>query len=93
MKQRGQYAVLTTDFGLTVRYNWNMRLYISVPSSYYKHLGGLCGNYNGDRIDDLPTPGGKQRGEENIFFVGSFEVKIITKFKHMNKLINEDVTK
>ena len=37
--------------------------------------------------------GVSNRGEENIFFVGSFEVKIITKFKHMNKLINEDVTK
>ncbi|CAB1446239.1 unnamed protein product [Pleuronectes platessa] len=54
VKQSGIYAVLSTDFGLTVKYDWNMRLYITVPSSYYQHLGGLCGNYNGDRKDDLP---------------------------------------
>ncbi|XP_074510552.1 IgGFc-binding protein-like [Sebastes fasciatus] len=50
----GIYASLTTDFGLSVKYDWNMRLYITVPSSYYQHLGGLCGNYNEDRSDDLP---------------------------------------
>ncbi|KAK5905281.1 hypothetical protein CesoFtcFv8_006761 [Champsocephalus esox] len=54
VKQSGAYATLTTDFGLNVRYDWNMRLYITVPSSYYQHLGGLCGNYNGDMTDDLP---------------------------------------
>ncbi|KAK1896268.1 IgGFc-binding protein [Dissostichus eleginoides] len=54
VKQSGAYATLTTDFGLNVRYDWNMRLYITVPSSYHQHLGGLCGNYNGDMTDDLP---------------------------------------
>ncbi|XP_071324408.1 IgGFc-binding protein-like [Trachinotus anak] len=60
VRQSGSYAVLRTDFGLTVKYDWNTRLYITVPSSYYDHLGGLCGNYNGDRKDDLPTPGGSR---------------------------------
>ncbi|GLD72381.1 IgGFc-binding protein-like protein, partial [Lates japonicus] len=54
VKRSGIYAVLRTDFGLTIKYDWNMRLYITVPSSYYEHLGGLCGNYNGDRNDDVP---------------------------------------
>ncbi|KAL7394213.1 hypothetical protein ABVT39_022340 [Epinephelus coioides] len=58
VRQSGSYASLTTDFGLHLRYDWNMRLYITVPSSYYEHLGGLCGNYNGDRSDDLPVPKG-----------------------------------
>ncbi|XP_040020452.2 IgGFc-binding protein [Gasterosteus aculeatus] len=58
IKQSGIYATLTTDFGLNVKYDWNMRLYITVPSSYYQRLGGLCGNYNGDRSDDLPEPKG-----------------------------------
>lgn len=58
VKRSGIYAVLRTDFGLTVKYDWNMRLYVTVPSSYYNHLGGLCGNYNGDKADDLPEPKG-----------------------------------
>ncbi|XP_035527995.1 IgGFc-binding protein-like [Morone saxatilis] len=58
VKQSGAYAFLNTDFGLTVKYDWNMRLYITVPSSYYQHLRGLCGNYNGDSRDDLPEPRG-----------------------------------
>lgn len=60
VRQSGYKAVLTTDFGLTVSYDWNSRLYITVPSSYYRLLGGLCGNYNGDRKDDLPTPSGEE---------------------------------
>ncbi|XP_051263188.1 IgGFc-binding protein isoform X2 [Dicentrarchus labrax] len=60
VKQSGAYASLNTDFGLTVKYDWNMRLYITVPSSYYQHLRGLCGNYNGDRKDDLPEPKGSR---------------------------------
>ncbi|XP_070767732.1 IgGFc-binding protein-like [Enoplosus armatus] len=58
IKQSGTYVSLSTDFGLTVRYDWNTKLYVTVPSSYYQHLGGLCGNYNGDRRDDLPVPNG-----------------------------------
>ncbi|KAM9852278.1 IgGFc-binding protein-like isoform 2-T2 [Aulostomus maculatus] len=58
IEHSGAYAVLNTDFGLTIKYDWNMRLYITVPSSYYQHLGGLCGNYNGDKTDDLPGPTG-----------------------------------
>ncbi|XP_029307092.1 IgGFc-binding protein-like [Cottoperca gobio] len=60
VKQSGVYASLTTDFGLSVKYDWKMRLYITVPSSYYQHLGGLCGNYNGDRTDDLPETKGSR---------------------------------
>lgn len=65
VKQSGAYAFLSTDFGLTVKYDWNMRLYITVPSSYYQHLGGLCGNYNGDRRDDLPEPTGEKETLED----------------------------
>ncbi|XP_065813942.1 IgGFc-binding protein [Labrus bergylta] len=58
VSRSGSYAVLSTDFGLVVKYDWNMRLLITVPSSYYEHMGGLCGNYNGERKDDLPDPKG-----------------------------------
>ncbi|XP_077455262.1 IgGFc-binding protein-like [Stigmatopora argus] len=60
VSRSGAYAVLRTDFGLIVKYDWNTKLYITVPSSYYKNLGGLCGNYNGDKTDDLPEPNGSR---------------------------------
>uniref|UniRef100_UPI0037E7E52E IgGFc-binding protein-like n=1 Tax=Semicossyphus pulcher TaxID=241346 RepID=UPI0037E7E52E len=56
VSRSGYYTVLTTDFGLVVKYDCNMRLLVTVPSSYYNHMGGLCGNYNGDWGDDLPDP-------------------------------------
>ncbi|CAL8248394.1 unnamed protein product [Lota lota] len=79
VKQSGQYAVLTTDIGLTVRYDWDMRLYISVPSSYYKHLGGLCGNYNGDGKDDLPTPDGASVSSV-LMMISSWKMKDLDRF-------------
>ncbi|KAJ8332875.1 hypothetical protein SKAU_G00417710 [Synaphobranchus kaupii] len=57
--RRHCYAVLKTDFGLEVRYDWKTKLYITVTSSYFRSLGGLCGNYNGDRKDEFTTPKGK----------------------------------
>ncbi|KFQ17520.1 IgGFc-binding protein, partial [Merops nubicus] len=42
--QSGLHVVLKTDFGLTVTYDWKWQLLIDLPSSYYKHTCGLCGN-------------------------------------------------
>ncbi|KAJ8289737.1 hypothetical protein GJAV_G00004700 [Gymnothorax javanicus] len=58
--QRKSYAVLRTDFGMEVSYDWNSKLFITVPSSYFKSVGGLCGNYNGNRKDEFTTPEGKK---------------------------------
>uniref|UniRef100_A0A4W5L3C1 Si:dkey-65b12.6 n=1 Tax=Hucho hucho TaxID=62062 RepID=A0A4W5L3C1_9TELE len=56
----GSYAVLKTNFGLKVMYDWNMKFYITVPSSYFRTLGGLCGNYNGDHNDEFTNPKGNK---------------------------------
>ncbi|KAL7840269.1 hypothetical protein AOLI_G00255920 [Acnodon oligacanthus] len=56
--QRGWNVFITTDFGLEVKYDWNMMLYITVPSTYFRSLGGLCGNYNGDQKDEFTNPKG-----------------------------------
>ncbi|XP_072547805.1 IgGFc-binding protein [Salminus brasiliensis] len=56
--QVGSFAVVDTDFGLQVRYNWNSELYLQLPSSYYNSVCGLCGNFNGSRDDELIGPGG-----------------------------------
>ncbi|XP_066518523.1 IgGFc-binding protein [Hoplias malabaricus] len=58
--QRGWNMFITTDFGLEVKYDWNMMLYITVPSTYFGALGGLCGNYNGDQRDEQADPKGTQ---------------------------------
>ncbi|KAL0193018.1 hypothetical protein M9458_011314 [Cirrhinus mrigala] len=59
VNQRGWDVIISTDFGLEVKYDWNMMLYITAPSSYFQNLGGLCGNYNGDRKDEYVDPKGK----------------------------------
>lgn len=55
--RRGQYAVVRTDFGLTVTYNWDAHVTVKVPGSYAGALNGLCGNFNGDPSDDLALRG------------------------------------
>ncbi|XP_006901006.1 PREDICTED: IgGFc-binding protein [Elephantulus edwardii] len=58
--QQGNKAVVRTDFGLTVTYDWNAHVTVKVPSSYAEALCGLCGNFNGDVKDDLALRGGGQ---------------------------------
>ncbi|KAM9724184.1 IgGFc-binding protein isoform 1-T1 [Menidia menidia] len=59
VSQRGPYAVLKTDFGLVVSYDWSSRIVIKLPSSYFSSVCGLCGNFNGNRGDELQNPAGK----------------------------------
>ncbi|XP_042653118.1 IgGFc-binding protein-like [Tyto alba] len=57
LTQSGLSAVLETDFGLRVTYDWIWHLQIDLPSSYYKHTCGLCGNFNLKPEDDVPQHG------------------------------------
>uniref|UniRef100_H3AZ76 VWFD domain-containing protein n=1 Tax=Latimeria chalumnae TaxID=7897 RepID=H3AZ76_LATCH len=56
--QSGASAIVETDFGLKVSYDWNYHLVITLSSSYFGSVCGLCGNYNGNPSDDFATPGG-----------------------------------
>lgn len=58
--RQGKYAILRTNFSLTVSYNWDTHVTAKVPSNYFKGVCGLCGNFNGDPRDDL---GMQIRGE------------------------------
>uniref|UniRef100_A0ABM5ES84 IgGFc-binding protein-like n=1 Tax=Pogona vitticeps TaxID=103695 RepID=A0ABM5ES84_9SAUR len=53
----GMNAVVETQFGLTVTFNWDSRATVSVPTTYMGTLRGLCGNFNGIREDDAFGPG------------------------------------
>ncbi|XP_026935335.1 LOW QUALITY PROTEIN: IgGFc-binding protein [Sagmatias obliquidens] len=65
--RQGQDAVVRTDFGLTVTYNWDAHVTAKVPSSYAGVLCGLCGNFNGDPADDLALRGGGQAANALAF--------------------------
>ncbi|XP_040909680.1 IgGFc-binding protein-like [Toxotes jaculatrix] len=56
--QRGLFAIVETNFGLTVQYDWNQYLAITVPGSFAGSVCGLCGNFNSKKDDDLMTPSG-----------------------------------
>ncbi|KAM7013820.1 IgGFc-binding protein-like [Passerculus sandwichensis] len=55
----GQYVVLTTDFGLQVKFDGNHRAEITLPSTYMSKVCGICGNYNGQKADDFLNPDGE----------------------------------
>ncbi|XP_011807925.1 PREDICTED: IgGFc-binding protein [Colobus angolensis palliatus] len=65
--RQGRDAVVRTDFGLTVTYNWDAQVTAKVPSSYAEALCGLCGNFNGDPADDLALRGGGQAANALAF--------------------------
>ncbi|XP_067299058.1 zonadhesin, like isoform X1 [Pseudorasbora parva] len=63
----GQYVILTTPFGLEVKWDGNHYAKISVPSSYYDQMCGLCGNYDGNPSNDFTKPNGSQADSSNQF--------------------------
>ncbi|XP_075184095.1 IgGFc-binding protein-like [Anomaloglossus baeobatrachus] len=54
--QVGEYAVLKTSGGLQVEYDYNWHVEVTIPSSYFAAVGGLCGNFNGNSRDDKVSP-------------------------------------
>lgn len=58
--QCGRSAVIETDFGLTVRYDWDHNLVVTLSNSFAGKTCGLCGNFNDNPADDFTTPSGTQ---------------------------------
>lgn len=56
----GWFAVIETDFGMKVYYDWNSVAFLIVPSTYIGAMQGLCGNYNLNPKDDMQMRDGKQ---------------------------------
>ncbi|NXQ88521.1 FCGBP protein, partial [Nyctibius grandis] len=63
----GQDAVIETDFGLTVTYDWQGQVTVSAPSTYANTLCGLCGNYNGDVGDEMMMKNGQVTSNPDTF--------------------------
>ncbi|XP_072472336.1 IgGFc-binding protein-like isoform X3 [Notamacropus eugenii] len=53
----GSGAVLQTDDGLLVSYDWRHYVSVMVPETYAGSLCGLGGNFNGNPKDDFRGPG------------------------------------
>ncbi|KAJ6663498.1 hypothetical protein lerEdw1_009577 [Lerista edwardsae] len=56
--RKGWNTVIQTGFGLTVTFDWQSHLTVTVPKTYQGALEGLCGNFNGDNQDDVTTGDG-----------------------------------
>ncbi|XP_033026094.1 zonadhesin [Lacerta agilis] len=54
--QRGRTICVDTDFGLTVYFDGQDFGEIVLPSTYRNHVGGLCGNYDGQRNNEYMKP-------------------------------------
>ncbi|KAI5085722.1 zonadhesin isoform X2, partial [Silurus meridionalis] len=66
-KDAGQYVILSTPFGLEVRWDGNHYAKITVPSTYFGQMCGLCGDYNGKPINDFTKPDGSLAGSSDQF--------------------------
>ncbi|TFK04916.1 AFG3-like protein 1 [Platysternon megacephalum] len=65
----GQYVMVTTAFGLRVKFNGDHRAEVILPSIYKSKVCGMCGNYNEHKADDFLNPDGEM--EANSVSLGN----------------------
>lgn len=65
--QHGLSITIDSTFGFALTYDLYSHVRVTIPSIYQDHVGGLCGNYNGDQSDDLQLPDGTVVTDENEF--------------------------
>lgn len=56
--QSGIKGIIQTNIGVEVTFDWSTLVMVSLSSSYFGNVNGLCGNYNDDKKDELTTASG-----------------------------------
>ncbi|XP_060936531.1 IgGFc-binding protein-like [Limanda limanda] len=51
--QSGIRGIIQSDIGVEVTFDWSTLIMVSLSSSYYGNVVGLCGNFNGKKEDEL----------------------------------------
>ncbi|XP_043936438.1 alpha-tectorin-like [Protopterus annectens] len=58
ISSNGVYTVMRTSFGLTITYDMNSILSVTIVPEYRGRTCGLCGNFNGQASDDFTARSG-----------------------------------
>ncbi|XP_054713671.1 uncharacterized protein LOC129223130 [Uloborus diversus] len=54
----GLFTLISTDFGISVQWDRNTRVYVTAQPMWQNKLKGLCGDFNSDSSDDFQPPSG-----------------------------------
>ncbi|XP_073457695.1 IgGFc-binding protein-like [Aquarana catesbeiana] len=55
----GGQGIIKTDFDVTIKYDWQSYVAVTIPSTYTNAVQGLCGNNNKNSNDDFNMKDGK----------------------------------
>ncbi|KAI4880211.1 hypothetical protein NFI96_003064 [Prochilodus magdalenae] len=65
--KHSSHAYLRTDFGLWVWFKGNNKADIWLTDTYETKVAGLCGNFDGNKNNDMMKPDGEQAKDANEF--------------------------
>ncbi|XP_061453700.1 IgGFc-binding protein-like [Rhineura floridana] len=65
--QHGLSVRIDSTFGFALTYDLFYHVRVTIPNIYQGHMGGLCGNYNGQKSDDFQLPDGTVVTDVDVF--------------------------